>query len=448
MKRKWIFLSLATGLILLAGVLFIDFYRNLNANGKNSLQEFTLKEEDFDAAPVIREDDPQDLSVVKETGTADETETTDGTDQPRREACSADFTVFGDVLLHENVLSDGNRNAGGSGMRDDWSKGFDFKPVFEDTSDLIENADFALINQASLVGGNDATSALSGYPRFNGPSSIADDYASLGIDGVNIATNHALDLESEGWKNAVLTWKSKSVHAIGAYRDEAEIKDEYNKIIEINGLKIAFFSYVCDTNLHLIRAQDLGIPYASLTGGALKKQEIIKDISSCRPNADAVIVYINWACDASFEETDFQRETARFLADAGADIILGNGPKVLQKVEWITGSAGKKCLCAYSLGNSLCSMQFIENLLGGVLQFTVERDISGAVTIKNVVVEPTMIVYDSSIRNIRLKKLSHFDEASFDAHGSNLLYGKGEYGWLIQTVKKQIPEPFLPASYR
>ena len=92
-------------------------------------------------------------------------------------------------------------------------------------------------------------------------------------------------------------------------------------------------------------------------------------------------------------------------------------------------------------------MQYIENLLGGILIFDVEKDESGA-SIKNVVIEPTMIEYDETIRNIKLIRLNAFTEDRFDRHGSNVLYGKGKYSWLTETINKQIEPQFMPAAYR
>lgn len=445
MKRKWIFMSLVTGLIMLAGVLFIDFYRNTSGTRNNPLDEVVnLEESTEDASPVIQpKDDSKPLDRIDSKSNEGET----SEEVTHLEEAKANFVIFGDVLIHENVLANANRYAGGSGGRDDYGSGFDFKPIFENVGGLISGADYAVINQSSLAGANDAPSALSGYPKFNGPSSVSNDYISLGFQGVNIASNHALDLGAEGWKNVLRVWKDKNIKAIGAYENDKEFREPESKIIDVNGIRVACLSYVSDTNYHLIAQQDLGIPLVTVNG-ALKKKMVEDDVAACRQISDAVIVWIWWSGDASFETTEYQQETAQFLANTGVDVILGNGPKVLQRTEWIETDSGGKTLCAYSLGNTVCTMQYIENLLGGVLSFSLEKDTSGQVTVKNVVVEPTMIVYDENIDHLRVVKLSEFTEQDFDAHGSNILYGKGRYDWLSETVKKQIDEAFLPAVYR
>ena len=45
-----------------------------------------------------------------------------------------------------------------------------------------------------------------------------------------------------------------------------------------------------------------------------------------------------------------QREVAARLVEAGADVILGTHPHVLQPVEWVE-RGGRRALVAYSLGN-------------------------------------------------------------------------------------------------
>ena len=427
-------MSLITGLIMLAGVMFLDFFRTLQGNQDDVTVEPVIQKEEIEAAPVLQSD-PLDLN-----GTAT------SENENKNEASRIRISVFGNVLLHENVLKQANQALTGT-EEIDYAKGFDFKPMFSEVKDLIESTDLSLINQASLVGANDAPSALCGYPAFNGPSSILDDYAALGFDGVNMATNHALDTGGEGWKNAVSAAKDKSITTFGTYQNKEEIHDIKNKVINLNGIRLSFLSYVTETNMRLLVDEDIGIPYGAVKGGALNKKMIREDIAACKECSDIVIVWINWANDASFESSDFQKDTAIFLANAGADVILGNGPKALQKTEWITSDSGKKTLCSYSLGNSLCTMQYIENLLGGILIFDVEKDESGA-SIKNVVIEPTMIEYDETIRNIKLIRLNTFTEDRFDRHGSNVLYGKGKYSWLTETINKQIEPLFMPAAYR
>ena len=49
--------------------------------------------------------------------------------------------------------------------------------------------------------------------------------------------------------------------------------------------------------------------------------------------------------------TDEQAEMAKFFADAGADVIIGSHPHVVQKVDEIINSDGKKTIVFYSLGN-------------------------------------------------------------------------------------------------
>ena len=82
MKRRWIFLSLVTGLIILAGVMFIDFYRNVNHNGSGALQE-TNRVMDQDSQHVLQ---PQD-SFPEETGF------------PHLSQTAPRFTAFEDISL-------------------------------------------------------------------------------------------------------------------------------------------------------------------------------------------------------------------------------------------------------------------------------------------------------------------------------------------------------------
>ncbi len=72
--------------------------------------------------------------------------------------------------------------------------------------------------------------------------------------------------------------------------------------------------------------------------------EIVRQVQSAKTNI--VVVSIHWGIEYDHKPTERQRLLARRLANAGADLLIGHGPHVLQPVEWLD-----KTLVAYSLGN-------------------------------------------------------------------------------------------------
>ncbi|MBR2634010.1 MAG: CapA family protein [Clostridia bacterium] len=356
------------------------------------------------------------------------------------------FFIGGDNLIHENVLNEANRLAGGSGSRSGYGSGFSFQPLYGDLADTIRTADLAVCNQASLVGGNDAPGALAGYPLFNSPSSLAEDLLALGFDAVNIGNNHLLDLGDHGLKQSLSVWKEKDVILLGGYESADEMRAVANKIHRVNGIKIAMLSYTATTN-GLKSKENAPIPYYGDGGGGVS-QDVLDQIGQCRRNADLVLVFVNWGNTESFEVGEEQKEAARRFAEAGADVILGTGPKVIQKIERIlSADQERETLCVYSLGNFMGTMQYLDNLFGGALLFEAKKTEEGC-RIENVLFQPLVIHYDERISSLGVYTLQNYPESLFSRHGSNLLYGKGRYSRYFEILQSLIPREFLPVSLR
>jgi poly-gamma-glutamate capsule biosynthesis protein CapA/YwtB (metallophosphatase superfamily) len=75
-------------------------------------------------------------------------------------------------------------------------------------------------------------------------------------------------------------------------------------------------------------------------------------IQSARAEGKLVIVSIHWGAEYQQGPNERQETLARLFADAGAALVVGTHPHVLQPAEWIRSSRGKT-LVIYSLGNVL-----------------------------------------------------------------------------------------------
>jgi len=359
----------------------------------------------------------------------------------------AKITIFGDNLIHENVLNYANLLVGGCGSRRDYDLGFDFKPIYQKVEGLIRQADFALLNQASLVGANDSSASLSGYPLFNSPSQLGIDMIELGFDGVNIANNHLLDMSENGLKNSIRFWKTKEIHLIGGDETSEDFESTENKIVTVGGVRIAILSYTASTNGITYTGQ-YSLPLFTENGENIREEMLRRQIGNAANNSDFVMVLMNWGNNAGYEVSSQQEKTAKILANAGADIIIGTGPKVIQKMEWIQSDADDhEAFCAYSLGNSMGTMEYMDNLFGGVLTFEIASENEDFV-LTNILFTPTVIHYDKDFSNIALIPLSEYSEELFMKHGSNIHFGFGTYSWFRETVNHYIPSEYLPAELR
>ena len=64
-----------------------------------------------------------------------------------------------------------------------------------------------------------------------------------------------------------------------------------------------------------------------------------------------VIVCPHWGTEYTTKPSSYQQKFALQMTEAGADIIIGTHPHVVQPVEWIEAENGNRALCFYSLGN-------------------------------------------------------------------------------------------------
>ncbi|WP_426451624.1 CapA family protein [Paenibacillus sp. S-38] len=246
------------------------------------------------------------------------------------------LAAVGDVLIHRSLYEDARK--GGS---------FDFKPMLEAVKEELGAADIAVANQESVTGST--ALGLSDYPSFNSPQEAADALKEAGIDVVTMANNHALDRGEKALRSAIRHWRELGVEYAGVSESEAD--RSRLRLVEKNGLRLAFLAYTEGTN---------GI--ASPKGRAylvhrLEERRMKREIAEARRAADAVIVSLHFGREYESLPSPGQRRLARLAADAGADLILGHHPHVLQPPEWIDNQRGGRTLVIYSLGNFLAAQR-------------------------------------------------------------------------------------------
>ena len=105
-------------------------------------------------------------------------------------------------------------------------------------------------------------------------------------------------------------------------------------------------------------------------------------VAEAAAQADLVIVSMHWGAEY-YPVTERQRLLARELAAAGADLVIGHGPHVLQPVERVDGA-----WVAYSLGNFLFDQPFPDTRQGAILRIRLDR---GSITVVEAI--PTVARY-------------------------------------------------------
>lgn len=368
------------------------------------------------------------LSAATVTTAAETTVTT----EPPAKWQEVSFAAVGDNLIHSSIYKQAAKRSSDGG--------YDFAFAYENAVDLIENADIAVINQETLIC-NDVYEP-STYPRFNSPIALGDHMLDIGFDVFTIANNHTLDKDTDGLTACLDYWDSReNAVTAGAYRNE---EDKNNiRTHEVNGVTFSYLSYTESLNgLYLPADSPL------IIGDANDIEGIVRDIEAAEEISDVCVVALHWGVENSDIISDHQRNYAKILADAGADIIIGNHPHVLRDIEYIEREDGSKALCAYSLGNFISAQSVAQNLIGGVLQFNVSAYVSDTIetdeqpVISDVRLIPIVTHYGHGYSDVHIIKFSDYTPELAKNHGVNQ-YSRMSYDYITEVLKRNISEEFL-----
>jgi poly-gamma-glutamate synthesis protein (capsule biosynthesis protein) len=219
--------------------------------------------------------------------------------------------------------------------------------VFEKIKTELAGADITIANLETPV---DHESPVSGYPRFNAHPPLLAAMKKAGVTIVSVANNHAMDRGVEGLKRTLDNIERAGLLSIGAGRTRGESSEI--RFVNIRGLNAAFLAYTYDTNEGLPRKKT-GAPGITILR-SWSDQDLslaAATVRQARVGADLVVVSIHWGEEYATEPSAWQRRVAAELVEAGADIILGHHPHVLQPIESIPALDGRAGLVAFSLGN-------------------------------------------------------------------------------------------------
>ena len=106
----------------------------------------------------------------------------------------------------------------------------------------------------------------------------------------------------------------------------------------------------------------------------LVKDEVVEDITKANEVADYVIVFPYWVADYTYETTDSQRELAKAMVEAGADLIVGASSHYIGEIEEIQTDNGNVGMCYYSVGNFCSSFNYADAMIGGIARITLKLE--------------------------------------------------------------------------
>ena len=246
------------------------------------------------------------------------------------------LVAVGDILMHQDVKRAAQENL--IGFRGLWT---DVQPIFDQADVVFGNLESPI---APITG-------LPGQPFvFNAPWDLPFAFKGSGFEVLATANNHAFDQGSRGVIETLERLDQLGLTAVGTGRSHAQA--EMPRILERRGIRIAFLAYTDLLNTDLNR--DPNGPWV----GRLDPDKAVAAVRSARNLADAVVVSLHWGIEYEHQPSSRQRLLAEQLIAAGADLLLGHHPHVLQPLEWIE-SGGRRGAVIFSLGNFISNQDRI-----------------------------------------------------------------------------------------
>ncbi len=206
---------------------------------------------------------------------------------------------------------------------------FNYRADYEDpsyffagVSDIFKNDDFTIANCENVFTDNDLAAIDKGYDGafwYKSKSANASIFKVGGIDIISLANNHTYDYGEQGKKDTVA-----AAEAAGLLWGD----DSNPIILEKYGFKIAL---MC---VNIMNSRNI--------------DRLISTLSELKKSTNFMIVYFHGGTERVYIPPDNIVETAHRMVDAGAGLVIGHHPHVLQPIEKYKGVN-----IVYSLGNFL-----------------------------------------------------------------------------------------------
>ena len=205
---------------------------------------------------------------------------------------------------------------------------------FAGVKELISGFDLAYANLESPVSARGRSTGK--LYCFRGDTNFFPGVVKAGFDVISIANNHSIDWGQTAFSDTRDIIERHGLVPVG-YGAASEVKPA---IVERNGLRFAFFASV-------------GIPLRGVVWPLSLSGPCQADISAlasairgARSEVDFIIVGMHWGEEYKYQPMSDNVAWAHLLIDAGADLVVGSHPHILQPVEFYKGR-----LILYSLGN-------------------------------------------------------------------------------------------------
>ena len=301
------------------------------------------------------------------------------------------FTIS---LVGDNTIA----NANGSSRFSD-TVGSDMSYPYANTKEYFENDDLSIANLECVL--SDQRLYSDSLFSFLAPTENTQMLKKGSIEFVTTANNHTRDFGQTGLDDTVAA------------------------------LKKAGIAYGLDNETSIYTTQSgLCVGIYCANGSSTNTGRISAAISEMRENgAEFVICAMHWGDEGTYHPTDYQQSLAHAAIDAGADLVYGSHPHVLQPVEEYGDG-----LILYSLGNwCFGGNSWPKDLDTVIAQVTVKRDLDGSISIDGYKLIPC--------------SMSSADDGSNNYKPTPYAEGSEQYSRVISKLDGSFTGPDLVVDY-
>ena len=177
---------------------------------------------------------------------------------------------------------------------------------------------------------------------YRADPALVSAYQEMGVDLAVLANNHVFDFGETGLQDTLDTFRAAGLPYVGAGENLAEASAVW--YAQLEGCTVA---YVAGSRVEWAAQTRGATEEASGVFRTAESLELMcQRIAEARQKADFVVVYEHWGMEGTTALEEYQTTAGRAFLDAGADLVVGDHPHVLQGIEWYDGKP-----IFYSMGN-------------------------------------------------------------------------------------------------
>lgn len=341
-KKLYLILTFIAIIIIIISAIFLIIKKE--KTNKNLLLEEQIRQEELSK---IFEEDKKEIEEIEN----------------HIKPSKVKIKIVGNILCEKNILKSVYNNE---------NKEYDFSSIFSNIKDFIADSDIT-------IGSLETNFYNENYTNHNSPKSLINTLKDLKIETLNIANNQNL---SDGVEGLILTKNALKEAGIDTYGTSISDDDSNILIKDVNGIKIAFLSYITKIDENIVLTND-NIKYINI----YSEEKVDKDFKYVKEQgAEYICVNIHTGNTQYRLTKEEQDEINNKLIDSGADLIIGTHQYTIGKLEIRQNSEGKNVFIANSMGNIISE----NSNLGMILDVQIIRsERTGGTVLSKVIYTPT-----------------------------------------------------------